>query len=691
VSLTASGDGGPGLAVALTGPTPTPVCGPEDPGGPSGQDVILLDAATGDVRWTAAAPSFVHELLVTEPDGDLVVASRSASASAVRGVSAASGATLWTAPLPSGARVWDVAEAGTAVAAAVSVPPAIPAAEDVARLVLLDPETGAVQHDVELDGGVVPAAASDEAATTLMRLAVAGLDLASPQEVVIRTDRVLAAVGLDGQIRWQAEPLGGRNVLTVSGDGGTDRVWVQGPYGDPVVEDPDYVLDGIERGRYRLHSVHPLTGALDRTIPLMAAVLGLARVDVNDDDVPDRVMGGLSQAMFALDGGSQRVLWTRPLEQAVLDVYPEDVDRDGSPDVIVEAHLEVHALDAATGAILWSYRHQPSLGAGRWSGFELADMNADGVRDVVLGTSSGAEGGLNAVESAHVLVLNGATGAVLWQRLFPPPLKRVNGLDVGDATGDGVPDVGVTFEALGAPWLYSVWMLDGANGVPLWQVDERNHPGGRSATMNAARMTDADLDGDADLAVLTVGDAEMDPAVRMHDGRTGAQLWLRETGTPQGTVDISGFGLHLGRIAPGQPPVLLATAKEDVDGSVMSYVHGLSPSGQTVLFQHVPNPLVWELEVGDVTGDGVGDVVVPWIRGFGIIDGSRALAGEPAVLGHLEERFPSKAKVFDVDGDGVLEVESFVTPGTWPLGLGQNQLIDVTVPSKAVGVIDLSP
>jgi outer membrane protein assembly factor BamB len=436
----------------------------------------------------------------------------------------------------------------------------------------------------------------------------------------------------------------------------------------------------------------------------MGVITGLTRLDVDADGVPDRIMGGASETVFAMDGSTQRVLWSRFLgnpavdsvgrtehpERPVLDIEIEDVTSDGRPELVVESQLAVFALDATDGRIVWSYELAPTLGTGRWNGFELADLTGDGVRDVVLGTSSARSGGFNAIENAHLLAIDGTDGTELWHHAFPPPLKRVNGLDVGDADGDGTPDVGVALESMGTPWLYAVAMIDGGSGVPLWQRAERDLPGGNSAPIAAARMIDVGGDGDADLAVLTWFDGSDGVVVRAHDGRTGGELWAHQLGGAAAPGAEFGYGLYRGRLDPEGPEILLAGSSTQIDLKTHGIVEGISPSGERIFMAALPHH-PWDVEVGDVTGDGIGDVAVPWVDGFGVIDGASALQGAPRLIGQLLNRRPSKVRLFDVDADGVLEIETLRSPQGWPLYVGHHSFKDDFGPGKAVSTVDLSP
>lgn len=699
---------GTDIAAVVTSGTDRPECSPDVNNGPDANEVMVIDGDGGGLQWSTAAPAFVREL-VALPDGDggddVVLQHRGSGGSGIERFDGGDGTSLWTAALPAGDPVvWDVANYGEDVAAALAVP--VPGTGRVAHAAVVDGETGALEMDTVVE--------HTTGSINRMRLATVALDGAADRAIVVRTDRNTTAVSGSGLPLWQRRSLEAAHVLVVTREADGEWLWVQGPVPDPQpsIEPPDEVLNTVEHGRYRLFGIDPDTGTSDRTIPLVGPVYGLTRVDIDGDGVLDRVMGGASEAVFAFDGGTQRLLWATFLgdpdldviirgEEAgnvVLDIELTDVDGDGRPDLIVESHLEVFALSATDGRILWSFEHAPTLGAGRWNGFELTDLDGDGVRDVVLGISSSRSGGgHNLVESAHVVAVNGATGERLWQVVFPWHLKNVNGLDVGDVDGDGVDDVAVTLDLFWAPGLlYSVVVMDGTDGSTIWETHEDNglDAGQHTVDMNAVRMIDADGDDLADVSVLRRGNERDDTLVLTHEGATGDLLWTRTVESDEHGPAIRGWGMFRGHLEPEGPPVLFVAAS--ARSNEYLFVHAIAGDGKTVFNHDIASPApapqawTWELEIGDVTGDGISDVVAPWMLGMVVVDGGKALSDPSPPLPGPEDRPVSKVKLFDLDGDGALEIEALRTPGSWPLYVNEWHVVDPTFRTKAVFTLDLT-
>jgi hypothetical protein len=119
-----------------------------------------------------------------------------------------------------------------------------------------------------------------------------------------------------------------------------------------------------------------------------------------------------------------------------------DIDRDGYADFNA-SDGQIEARSSATGAVLWG---RTDLQGPR----VLADINRDGLSDLIAYTSSGA-----------ITLVSGATGATLHS------LGTHMSIDpVGDANGDGVPDVIMTDFRNPSYWKTA---YSGRTGVKLWQ------------------------------------------------------------------------------------------------------------------------------------------------------------------------------------------------------------------------------
>ena len=131
----------------------------------------------------------------------------------------------------------------------------------------------------------------------------------------------------------------------------------------------------------------------------------------------------------------------------------------------------------------------------------LADLNGDGVRDVVAGAAA----------NGHVKVLDGRTGGELRSFLAYPGFGGGVRVAAGDVTGDGVADV-----ITGAGSNAHVKVFDGRTGAEVRSF--LAFPGFAGAVDVAAG--DVDGDGFADV----VAGAGANGHVKVFDGRTGAEV-----------------------------------------------------------------------------------------------------------------------------------------------------------------------
>lgn len=217
------------------------------------------------------------------------------------------------------------------------------------------------------------------------------------------------------------------------------------------------------------------------------------------------------------------------------------------------------------------------------------DVDGDGVVDLVVvsGASTGAT-------LAAYLGLGDGT--------FAEPLTRTTSreaFELADLDGDGVDEV-VTAGATGQVWSLAsgAWVR-----VPAWDV-----PG----VVTDLRVADSEGDGDPDLAVL--------------DG-SGQVVWTN-----------TGSGWTGARASDDQAPVF-AFGDADDDG----------------VAEFVATPYSQDVEIGDVTGDGVPDLV------FAEHDREQGLDvhvgqgdGTFAVVEHAVRA--SDVEIADLDGDGTSEV-----------------------------------
>jgi len=407
---------------------------------------------------------------------------------------------------------------------------------------------------------------------------------------------------------------------------------------------------------------------------------------------------------MALDGVSGDVRWRADLEREIVDVWAEDLDGDGSPDFLVEAYGGSFGVRGGDGEVLWSHALEfPALDGfaagmgGAWRDAEVVDMTGDGVRDLVLGFRTARDEAWAPAGNGKVIVVNGATGAEHWRAELPPFVKGVNAVAIGDATGDGVPDVAAALDAVGDAVYYGVVLLDGTDGSEVWA--EHEFTGGTRDVwgIDSVQMIDHGGDDELDVAVLTrqfggnVAQLRYPADVRVHDGATGA--FVASAGITVPGVELLGVvALQAADFGPAGR-LLVAYGRYSTGEGRFTLAHGYDPEDLTTRFAvGIPTgeyPL--EPATGDVTGDGVADLIAPTTDGLVVADGAAALDEDVAILARTAQHHPLKSVFVDADGDGVDELETLETPAGWPLQIGPAFINHTVGAVRSVGLLDLSP
>ncbi|MBL8804385.1 MAG: FG-GAP repeat protein, partial [Planctomycetes bacterium] len=334
-----------------------------------------------------------------------------------------------------------------------------------------------------------------------------------------------------------------------------------------------------------------------------------------------------------------------------------DVDADGYGDLAIGAPgSDAFAPNAGqvlviSGRTRQTIRTWSGSAASQFFGTSLAacgDLNADGHADVVV-AGTGRSGGPN----GSVVVRSGASGAVLRSWSGAPGFGAALAAN-GDVTGDGVSDVLVGNANIG-----NVWVFNGASGALV-----RQHVKFFDFGYALAYVGDVDADGRAEYAV---GSPESYGGVLVYSGGTGAQLWvafgalgeqlgvsmtgiadLTGDGRPElvvGAGDNGSFGVDARgyfRVFDGTNGAVVDTVNgadfDDQLGATLAAADDLDGDGQQdfVVAHYWPNPdgavqvrrgsdrsilasvpppaagIAWgdSLSFGDVSGDGLADVVI---------------------------------------------------------------------------------
>jgi outer membrane protein assembly factor BamB len=312
---------------------------------------------------------------------------------------------------------------------------------------------------------------------------------------------------------------------------------------------------------------------------------------------------------------------------------------------------------------------------------QLADLNGDGVADVVFGTYYGDE---------HLYALNGADGTLLWKhRSDGGPLDA--SVAIADLDGDGSPEVLAADSATG-----TLFCLD-AEGTLRWSLKLP------SGTDSPPAVGDLDGDGKPEVVVGAMWDRSGDGSLVAIDPRSQETLWKQQlSGCVQsepalvdldadGALDVivtswrGDRGVHAFRGGDGKALWSLIT---DGDGESMGMYHGVSVSGAgkslrvlaatcqgdvyaidavgAVLWkQHLEGEYLFPpTTTADLDGDGASEVVVCGRESVYVLS---VATGEELWSRTLEGGLDRGAAVVDLGSDGVLDL--VVASGTrlWAL------------------------
>ncbi|KAM7115353.1 protein FAM234B isoform 7-T8 [Molossus nigricans] len=162
----------------------------------------------------------------------------------------------------------------------------------------------------------------------------------------------------------------------------------------------------------------------------------------------------------------------------------------------------------------WS-RHLGPQGGGDLSPLELADVNGDGLRDVLLSFVTSRNGSAVGVSGppAVLMCLSGMNGSTLWSSPLPEEVRDITCLDLMPGSMPGtVCLVTGTHKMLSA--------FNATSGKAIWTLNSNYLSNGTLAAPGVV-LPDVDEDGVRDLVVLAVGEPQPDLCFLLVSGRTG--------------------------------------------------------------------------------------------------------------------------------------------------------------------------
>lgn len=159
---------------------------------------------------------------------------------------------------------------------------------------------------------------------------------------------------------------------------------------------------------------------------------GTTVVDISGDGNLALVLGDYGGNLYALNAKDGELLWKFKSDYYIgSPVSSADLNGDGNCELVFSSYFRYYALKG-DGSILWQYSI-PGLGQS-FRGAALADVDNDGLPDVIFGTSNGL-----------LTALKGVSGAHLWTIDLQEHMGKELAIDhapvVADFDGDGELDV----------------------------------------------------------------------------------------------------------------------------------------------------------------------------------------------------------------------------------------------------------
>ena len=284
------------------------------------------------------------------------------------------------------------------------------------------------------------------------------------------------------------------------------------------------------------------------------------------------------------------------------------------------------------GSLLWKFKTNGSIHGTA----AIGDIDGDGLLEVVFGSNDG-----------YVYALNGEDGSLLWSYRTNGPVWSSPSL--GDIDGDGLLEV-----VFGSNDGY-VYALNGEDGSLLWNFNASG------IVTISPTIIDVDSDGLFEV-IISSNDVNgyfytflpygYRSWIYSLSGLNGSLIWsiAGRNGLYSATVsDFNGDGVFELLIGDSDVEVFLING---LNGSIIKRI--LPPHWGTPGFGFYPD---YSFAVGDVTGDGVQDLV-----GFGwviyAVDGNFILSNSRNSTIYFSDKFTGLGTpaLGDVDGDGILDV-----------------------------------
>lgn len=412
---------------------------------------------------------------------------------------------------------------------------------------------------------------------------------------------------------------------------------------DPVIPISDIVLTGMGDGsQYNLGSIlwqYEIDTSYDNTPKALAPI-----EDINNDGVGDVIICSEDNFVRCFNGnasGIGDILWEHEIYSG--DVYQQnalavnaDLDNDGFDDVVagtVGGDRAIRAISGKTGDLIWIYNTN-NYGDGGWV-YQVDvsyDYNNDGVLDVLAATGNDGLG----TGPQRVFCINGTDGNVIWDFFLSGPKFSCIGIE--DITNDGIPDA-IGGGSNGSETDGKVWGIDGSNGSQLWEFTT-----GGSSVWALAEVDDMTGNGINDVVAGDFGGN-----FYALDSETGSMQW-------NGSIGI-GLIIRFEKLndvnSDGHPDIAIARSTQDNALVIDGY------TGANIWMQPVADQ-PWVVDkIGDITGDGINDVV------YGTLYGSNFGYFMNGATGEVLSQTPINSAV-----DGITGIPDIAGDGSWEMVCG---------------------
>jgi len=328
-----------------------------------------------------------------------------------------------------------------------------------------------------------------------------GLEIAVTVE---RTDSLYVLSGTDGSIIWSAS-LGyvfwnPPAIADIDGDG-IGEIFVSSGY-------TTYAFRG--------------NGTILWSYPAGDLFSNVAVGDLGNDGTLEVVFVGYSSStgwrVFALRATDGTLVWSYSLSDQG-DVALADLDNDGQLEVVVAYHGGCVIALRHDGTLYWSI--SLSCSGGRVNSPTIADLNGDGLREIVIGCPN----------QLTVYALRGTDGSTLWSYSNAATDSQNSSRKIGDIDGDGALEVVLTSYHTGYapctstnPCPYHLIVLDGATGTVEWAWQ---NPVG----VGFEGLAIADVDNDGCMEIV----------VGPNSATGGSKFYVLDSPTPVSDCGVLGY------------------------------------------------------------------------------------------------------------------------------------------------------